>query len=410
MMRGESIVCFAKDWSEDPTSNNHVMKMLAQDNGVLWLNSISTRTPDFTSGRDLDKIVKKLKSFAQGPVDVADTRPREPGAGLHVYTPIVLPFPYSKAATVANGEILKRTVRLLRGKYNMRPDFQLWSFVPTAVNYVGKLGESLVVYYCTDEWSHFSYVDGAKIVAMEKELCRRADIVFTTAKTLLESKKEYNPETHLASHGVDVEHFAKALDPKTELAPEVANLKGPVIGFVGLIQDWVDTDAIAYLAEKKPDWNFVVIGKSLVDVSHLKKPNVHLLGRKPYSDLPPYMKRFDVGLIPFRLNELTRNVNPIKLREYFSAGLPVVSSDIPEVRMYADFKFGEEEGALGCGVYGSHEELLGLCERALADDSPGARRRRSEAMKAETWEKKVEALGAHIMRVKEEKARRRRST
>ena len=395
MMHGESIVCFAKDWSEDPTSNNHVMKMLARDNKVLWLNSISTRTPDFSSGRDLGKIGKKLKSFAKGPVDVE--------AGLHVYTPIVLPFPHSRAATMANGQILKGSVSLLRNKYGMGSDFQLWSFIPTAVKYVGKLGESLVVYYCTDEWSHFSYVDGAKIVAMEKELCQRADIVFTTAKTLLERKKEYNPETHLASHGVDVAHFAKALDPKTPLASEVAQLKGPVIGFVGLIQDWVDTDAIAFLAEKRPNWSFVVIGKSLVDVSNLKKPNVHLLGRKAYADLPPYMKRFDVGLIPFRLNELTRNVNPIKLREYFSAGLPVVSSDIPEVRHYADYKFGDEEGALGCGVYKTHDELLALCETALAADSPKARARRSEAMQAETWEKKVEALGNHIARVRAKK-------
>jgi glycosyltransferase involved in cell wall biosynthesis len=398
MMKGESIVCFAKDWSEDPTSNNHVMKMLARDNQVLWLNSISTRTPDFRSGRDLGKIAKKLRSFAKGPVDV------EPG--LHVYTPIVLPFPHSRAATTANSQLLKGSVSLLRAKYGMRKDFQLWSFIPTAVKYVGKLGESLVVYYCTDEWSHFSYVDGAKIVAMEKELCEKADIVFTTAKTLLERKKQYNPETHLASHGVDVAHFAKALDPKTELAPEVRNLKGPVIGFVGLIQDWVDTDAVAYMAEKRPDWNFVIIGKSLVDVSHLNKPNIHMLGRKAYADLPPYMKRFDVGLIPFRLNELTRNVNPIKLREYFSAGLPVVSSDIPEVRLYADFEFGEKEGALGCGVYRTHEEMLALCEKALAADSPAARQKRSQAMYAETWEKKVEALGNHIARVREKKNRR----
>ena len=133
MMHGESIVCFAKDWSEDPTSNNHVMKMLARDNKVLWLNSISTRTPDFSSGRDLGKIGRKLKSFAKGPVDVE--------AGLHVYTPIVLPFPHSRAATMANGQILKGSVSLLRNKYGMGSDFQLWSFIPTAVKYVGKLGE-----------------------------------------------------------------------------------------------------------------------------------------------------------------------------------------------------------------------------------------------------------------------------
>ena len=387
MMEGQSIVCFAKDWTEDPTSNNHVMKMLAKDNKVLWLNSIATRTPNFSSGRDLSKIGRKLASFAKGPKQVED--------GLNVYTPIVLPFPHSKAATMLNGEILRGTVGLMRRRYGMG-DFQLWSFIPTAVKYVGKLGESLVVYYCTDEWSQFSYVDSAKIVAMEKDLCERADIVFTTAKTLLERKKEYNPETHLASHGVDYAHFAKAMDPATPIAPEIAGLKHPVIGFIGLIQDWVDIEIVAYMAEKKPDWTFVLIGKSMVDMSILERlPNVKLLGRKAYAELPPYCKGFDVGIIPFKLNELTRNVNPIKMREYFSAGLPVVSTDIPEVRHYAD----------SCGVAKNKEEFLALTEKALREDSPEARKRRSDAMKEETWEKKVEQLGNHIARVKAKKLR-----
>ena len=398
MMRGESIVCFAKDWSEDPTSNNHVMKMLARNNEVLWLNSIGMRTPSLRSGRDMGKIIAKLKSFAKGPTDVE--------AGLHVYTPIVLPFPHSRPAQLANGEILKNTLRVLRSKYRMRPDFQLWTFLPNAVKYVGKLGEAFTVYYCTDEFSKFGYLDGDKIAAMERELCERADIVFTTAKTLLERKKAFNPETHLASHGVDVAHFSKALDPTCKVPDEIAHLKGPVIGFIGLLEEWVDTDAIAYLASMRPDWSFVVIGRAIADVANLKKPNIHLLGRKPYAELPPYLKRFDVGLIPFRLNELTRNGNPIKLREYFSAGLPVLSSDIPEVRQYADFEFGDKEGALGCGVYQSHEELLSLCEKALAADSPDARARRSRAMQAESWEKKVEAVGAHITRVREAKRAR----
>lgn len=398
MMRGESIVCFAKDWSEDPTSNNHVMKMLARDNDVLWLNSIGMRTPSLRSGRDLGKIATKLKSFARGPLDVE--------AGLHVYTPIVLPFPHSRPAQIANAGILKGSLQLLRRKYRMRPDFQLWTFLPNAVKYVGHLREAFVVYYCTDEFSKFGYLDGEKIAAMERELCQRADIVFTTAKTLLETKKPFNPETHLASHGVDVTHFAKALAPETEVPAEVASLKGPVVGFVGLVEEWVDTDAIAYLAAQRPDWNLVVIGRAIANVEHLRRPNVHLLGRKPYAELPPYLKRFDVGLIPFRLTELTRNVNPIKLREYFSAGLPVVSSDIPEVRHYADFAFGDEPGKLGCGVYRTYEELLALCERAIAEGSPAARAQRSGAMQAESWERKVQAVGEHILRVREAKRRR----
>ena len=380
-MTDQSIVCFAKDWTEDPTSNNHVMRLLAERNRVLWLNSIATRTPTFSSGRDLKKIGRKLASFAKGPVAAADT--------LWVYTPIVLPFPHFAAATALNKRILRGAIGLLRRRLGMS-DFQLWSFIPTASEYVGTLGESLVVYYCTDEWSEFSYVDKAKVAAQEKSLCERADLVFVTSHALYEKKRAWNPQTHLALHGVDQAHFARALDPATPLADEVKDLAGkPVLGFVGLVQDWVDVDVMAMLAEKRPDWTLVIVGKALTDVSRLERlPNVRMVGRKPYAELPRYLRAFSVGLIPFRSSELTRNVNPIKLREYLSAGLPVVACGVPEIRHYGQWSRYVE----------SPEEFLRACEAALTEDSPAARLERSELMRAETWDRKVADISAHVER------------
>jgi glycosyltransferase involved in cell wall biosynthesis len=392
MLQGENIVCFAKDWTEDPTSNNHVMKMLARDNRVLWMNSISTRAPSLTSSRDLNKIVTKLRGFAKGPIRVENQ--------LDIYTPIVLPFPHSPLAVRLNQQILKSSIDVLRRSRGM-DDFQLWSFIPSAAKYVGKLGESLVVYYCTDEWSHFSSVDRDKTMELERDLCQRADIVFTTAATLLESKRVYNPETHLALHGVDQAHFAQALDESTALAPELVGLPHPIVGFVGLIQDWVDIELVKYMAERHRDWTIVLVGKSLVDLSSIERlPNVKLLGRKPYEALPNYLKGFDVGIIPFKLNELTRNVNPIKLREYLSAGLPVVSTDMFEV---ARFVRSQGDLANACTVVTTHEDFDAAVARALTSDSREARRARSDSMLAETWERKVAVLGEHITRVRAKK-------
>jgi glycosyltransferase involved in cell wall biosynthesis len=388
-VRDQNIVCIAKDWSEDPTSNNHVMRMLARDNRVLWLNSIATRSPNLGNGRDLAKIARKLGSFMQGPVQVADN--------LDVYTPIVLPYPHVDLAVQVNTVILRESLRLLRAQRRM-DDFQLWSFLPVGGRYVGKLGERLAVYYCTDEWSKFSTVEGAGIAAMERELCEKADLVFTTSRTLLESKKAYNPETHLASHGVDQKHFAKAFAADTQVAAELRDLPRPILGFVGLIQDWVDIGLIEHLATKRKDWTIVIVGKAMVDVSRLEAlPNVKLLGRKPYESLPTYVKAFDLGLIPFVHNELTRNVNPIKLREYFSAGLPVVSSDMPEVALYAN-----EGGALAgaCRIGRNHDDFYAACVRALAEDSAAKRAARSTAMEAETWERRVADITEHVTRVR----------
>ena len=131
-----------------------------------------------------------------------------------------------------------------------------------------------------------------------------------------------------------------------------------------------------------------MIGKHSVDVSGLSKyRNVHFLGRKQYGDLPTYCKGFAAGLIPFAVNELTRNVNPIKLREYLSAGVGVVSTAMPEVAYYRDV----------CVVASNYEEFEQGIAKVIAEDTPELRRQRSEAMRSETWEQRVAELGAKVM-------------
>jgi len=381
-MPRENIVCFAKDWSEDPTSCNHVMRALSRDNRVLWLNSVCARRPDFGSGKDIRKMVRKVIGFLTGPRQV------EPN--LWVYTPLVLPFPYTRAAVAVNRWLLRATVGILRRRLGMR-DFQLWTFLPTTAEYVGGMGESLAVYYCTDEWSGFSHLGREPVAAMEQALCAKSDVVFTTSRPLLERKAAYNRETHLASHGVDYAHFASALDEGTPAANELEELPRPIVGFFGLIESWIDLSLLAHLAEHKPEWSIVLVGKAAVDVSSLRRyRNVHLLGRRPYRELPRYAKAFDVAICPFVSNELTRNINPIKLREYLSAGLPVVASGIPEAAAYAG----------SCQLVRGPEQFLAACERALGDDSPELRRRRSDAMRHETWERKAEESLQIVLRVK----------
>jgi len=384
-MKGENIVCFTKDWAEDPTSTNHVMRGLARDNRVLWLNSVCTRRPDFASGRDLRKIGRKLVDFLKGPKQVDEH--------LWVYTPLVLPFPHDRTALAANRALIRVTLAALRRRLGMR-DFQLWSFLPTTGAYTG-LGESLSVYYCTDEWASFEHVDSERVAAMERTLCRKADVVFATSRSLLERKRALNPETHLASHGVDHAHFAKALDGGMPIPSEVAALPKPMVGFFGLIERWIDLDLLSWVAERRPAWSIVLIGKANVDVSVLgRHRNVHLLGRRPYAALPQYARALDVAVCPFVVNDLTHHVNPIKLREYMSAGLPTVSTDIPEAAAYPPW----------CRVARDREGFLAACDAALAEDSPEQRRMRSDAMRGETWERKVEDIGRIVQRVKARKA------
>ncbi|MGE5181681.1 MAG: glycosyltransferase, partial [Acidobacteriota bacterium] len=366
------IVAFAKDWHEDPTSNHHVLRELARTRRVLWLNSIATRTPSLTSGRDLGKLRRKLREFARGAVNVEND--------LWVATPLALPLPHSAAARAINRQILRATIRALRLQLGIR-DFQLWTFLPNVGDYVGTLGEQLAVYYCVDEWSLFGYLDREQTAAAERALLAKVDAVFAINGPLAEAKRAVNPRTFESPHGVDHALFARAVTDTLRVPDELAALPRPRLGFYGTLRDWVDLDLIAQVARARPRWTIALIGQQLADISAVRGlPNVHLLGQKRHDELPAYCKGFDVGLIPYRIDERMRFVNPLKLREYLSAGLPVVSTAVPEAQRYTRH---------GVHVATTADEWIAAIERALAESTPEARRARSTAMAAETWSARV---------------------
>jgi glycosyltransferase involved in cell wall biosynthesis len=191
------------------------------------------------------------------------------------------------------------------------------------------------MYYCVDRWSAFEGFDPKTMESGEAELCRVSDLVIASAEDLAERCRRYSKNVQYVPHGVDYEHFAEALTPGV-LPDGLANIPEPRIGFFGLIHEWVDTELIGRLADVLP-YSFVVIGSAKTDLADLKRrPNVFVLGRKPYAELPQYSRGFHAAIVPFRMTDLTLSVNPIKLREYAAAGLPVVSSPLPEVRKCAD--------------------------------------------------------------------------
>ena len=154
--------------------------------------------------------------------------------------------------------------------------------------------------------------------------------------------------------------------------------------------DWrIDTGLLAALADRRPDWSLALVGPPHADLGALAaRPNVHLLGRLPYARLPAVLKGCAVGLVPFVVNEYTRHIDPVKLREYLSAGLPVVATDAAR---------GGRDRCRPAGSSRGVDELVVAVEAALRDGSPEERRRRSAAMASETWEARVEALGAHLI-------------
>ncbi len=374
--RGRDILCFSHDWTGDPLSKTHLMRVLAKENRILWINAIANRMPT-ASSKDMSRIFKKLKSFTE-PV-------REVEPNIFVLNPLAIPAYGSKVIVDLNQRSLIRQVKRAMRDLGFSNVVNM-VFNPAAGMIAGRLGESELIYYCVDEYTAFT--GSAALKEIEEGLFRMSDLVVVSAEKLYDSKKQFNENTHIIRHGTDWRHFRTALDPALAIPDEVRDLPRPIIGFHGLLADWVDFELIKKVAERFESGSVVLVGKVSVDAEQKVKildgvPNIHFLGRKPYEQLPAYCKAFDVALNPFAINELTLAANPLKVREYLAAGLPVVSTDIPEVRILED-----------CMVGTDHDDFIAKIEFALADPTP--RETVSDRIRHESWEAKVDELRAIV--------------
>jgi glycosyltransferase involved in cell wall biosynthesis len=172
---------------------------------------------------------------------------------------------------------------------------------------------------------------------MDDETTRQADLVFVTSDTLLEAKSRLNTQISVSPHGVEFEHFARSQDPRLPVPNDIAQFRGPVVGFFGLIERFIDLELIDWIAEQRPQWQFVFVGRVAVPAESLPcRANVHFLGKRPYESLPGYAKRFDACIIPYRAGDWSYHANPLKLREYLAAGKPVVAVSTPQTEKFAD--------------------------------------------------------------------------
>ncbi|HYY59226.1 MAG TPA: hypothetical protein VE842_17990, partial [Pyrinomonadaceae bacterium] len=260
VLHGRDHICFSHDWSGDPLSKTHLMRALSRDNRVLWVNSIGYRTPT-ASKADISRAFKKLAAAA-GPIT-------EPEPNLFVLNPLAIPAYGRPRIRDLNRRLLRFQVRRAMRRLGFTRPIN-WVFNPAAAVIAGELGEELLIYYCVDEYTAFSGVSSQSLAELEEGLLRRADLVIVSADLLYQSKARVNPHTYLVRHGVDYRHFRRALDADVVVPEEIARLPRPVIGFFGLIADWVDLDLMAHVAKSFPEGSLVLVGKASTELSALE--------------------------------------------------------------------------------------------------------------------------------------------
>jgi glycosyltransferase involved in cell wall biosynthesis len=383
LLRGRDMLCFSHDWKSDPLSKTHLMRLLSKDNRILWVNSIGYRAPT-ASTRDMKRAWAKIKAATESVKEVIPN--------LFVLSPLAIPAWGRPWIQSLNRQLLTWQVKRAMRKLNFKSPIN-WVFNPAAAVLAGRLGEDRVFYYCVDEYTAFSGVPTTALIQMEQQLMKRADMIIVSAKRLLQSKQQYPEKTFLVRHGVDYDHFRQALEPATAIPPGLAKLPRPLLGYFGLMsEDWVDVPLLVKVAERYPHGSLVLLGKVTMDLGKLATlPNVHLLGRQPYSTLPGYCKGFDVALIPFPISEVTLNANPLKAREYLAAGLPTVSTAIPEVEVLDE-----------CGIGHSPEEFLQRIDEALQHPGPDAAR--SLRMQSESWAARLDDVRRHLFSLESQRS------
>ena len=256
-------------------------------------------------------------------------------------------------------------------RQHIRGEYVAWFYTPMALACAKDLTPVAVVYDCMDELSAFAGAP-VELPALERQLFRQADIVFTGGASLFEAKRASHPNVHLFPSSVDVAHFARARHEPGDPADQAA-IARPRIGFFGVIDERMDYDLLAGAAAMRPAWHFILVGPTAkVDPAALPRAaNLHYLGGKAYGELPQYISGWDVAMLPFARNASTRYISPTKTPEYLAAGKPVVSTSIRDVvRPY---------GLQGLArIADSVEEFVAAVGAALVDD-PVARVRAADA-------------------------------
>ncbi|HWM91470.1 MAG TPA: glycosyltransferase family 1 protein [Thermoanaerobaculia bacterium] len=275
-------------------------------------------------------------------------------------------------------------------------EYVLWYYTPMAVPLAEGLDPLGVVYDCMDELSLFR---GAPpdLLDREAKLLAAADLVFTGGQSLYEAKRERHPRVHPFPSSIEAEHFRQARQARQEDTEpgDQAALPRPRLGYFGVIDERIDLDLIAALADARPEWQIVMVGPVVkIDPESLpRRANIHYLGMKGYADLPSYLAGWDVALMPFAQNESTRFISPTKTPEYLAGGRPVVSTPIRDV-----VKPYGEEGLVE--IADGPEELVAAVERALQGYDEGWLARVDEFLShgswSRTWQQMSDLIDAAI--------------
>jgi glycosyltransferase involved in cell wall biosynthesis len=358
--------------------NHHVMSRLSEKHNVFYCNPIFV----------LYAVAKNIGLFSniQGKYKK-----------LTLYNPILLhgekKLPFTKSL---NKFLIVNSIKKLIYKKRLRDkvynrNIVLWFYFPINEYIIGNLNENLIVYDIQDEYSAFAWIskNPSDIKERERKLIEKVDLLFTGTNSLFEKKRIFSNNAHFIPCGVEVEHFKKAYSESTTLPEDILNIKHPIIGYFGAIDERIDMELLRYISDIHPEWSIIMIGpiREHADIIP-KSKNIYFFGQKDYHTLPNYLKAFDVCIIPFKMIELAVHTNPTKLLEYMAGGKLVVSTAITDLKkLYSDVIYIAE----------NKEEFVKLTEKCIKEKNGDKVLKGIRISERNDWQSMVEKMESLIL-------------
>ena len=386
MLKNKNIICISSiDWDFVWQGHQEIMSTFAKNgNRVLFIENTGVRAPTF---KDMPRIRKRMINWAKSIKGF-----RRETDSLYIYSPIILPFPYSRIIRWFNKCLIIPALR----RWMKAAEFHdpiIWTFLPTgtALDIINGMENRLLVYYCIADFYEL-VANPKKIKKTEDSLIRKCDLIFAQGEILANKCKRLNNNVHIFPFGVRLEIFDNYRKSNHKQPPnDIKKIKKPIIGYVGGVHRHIDFKLVKFIAGKHPEWSLVFVGPAQTDVSELRNyNNIFLLGKKDFSMLPAYLNEFTVGIIPYVKSEYTGTVFPTKLNEYHAMGKPVVSTDIPEV---VSFNIENEDLV---SISKAREEFVECIERAIKSKSENLENRRIVSAKKNNWVVRIEEMSSFM--------------
>ena len=365
-----SLLVFADDWGRHPSSCQHLVKHLLAKHPVFWVNTIGTRKPKF----DLMTLKRGLGKFRQWLGRSASEAKMLP-KNLTLLSPKMWPAFSNRLDRWLNQKLLMRSLRRLVDSQS-EPPIAITT-LPIVADLMELLHVKRWVYFCVDDFSKWPGLDGKTLGKLERIVVEKAERIICVSEHLQERLQKMGRESHLLTHGVDLEFWQQKSD---EDFPELTNLPRPLIVFWGVLDRRMDLNFVGQLARDLQQGTILLVGpENEPDPNLFALPRVRKLGAIPFSHLPALARQSDVLIMPYADLPVTRAMQPLKLKEYLATGKPCIVSDLPANREWADC----------LDLASSPLQFSEQVRQRLTSGLPDSQRRERERLQSESWSSKA---------------------